>query len=284
MTEGYSIWVLEFGHVENPESGMVYGEHNKGSRRLPYGYVYVRGNGHHALIDVGCDYSELARRYNVMNWRPPAVVLAEVGARPEDIDTVFVTHAHYDHFGNTQAFPNATFYMQARELTEWVRAIALPAQQTYMNFGLDPEDILRAVDLARTGRLKLVEGDVEDVLPGINLWAAHDSHTFGSMFVDVQGESPTARYIMAGDNVYVYENIEGVDRDGVIRPVGLAVNTVGCIRSIVHMLDVVGQETKRILPVHEDRLPQVFPSRTSTENLAISEVHLRRGDTSYMAS
>ena len=50
------------------------------------------------------------------------------------------------------------------------------------------------------------------MLPGVNLWAAHDTHTWGSMFVDVQaGRDETTRFVLSGDAVYVYENIVGIN-------------------------------------------------------------------------
>ena len=42
--------------------------------------------------------------------------LARHGVKPEDIDTVVLTHLHYDHVGNNELFPNATFIVQKDEL------------------------------------------------------------------------------------------------------------------------------------------------------------------------
>lgn len=288
MSDGYSIWVLEYGHVlEYAESGIVYGQHNKGTRKMPYGYVFLKGNGRNIMVDVGFDNSayggELARQFGVVAWQSPTTVLAEIGVAPEDIDTVIVTHAHFDHFGNVSAFPNATFYLQERELTKWVWALTLPREQQFFTIGIDPDDVLRGVELAKNGRLRTVSGDVHDLLPGINVWAAYDTHTFGCMFVDVQaGDDEDTRFVLAGDNVYAYENIEGVDKDGVIRPVGLSINTANGVFSIAQMIDLVGGRIKQIIPVHENRLPDVYPSRETKHGLHVTEVHLAKGNASYV--
>jgi glyoxylase-like metal-dependent hydrolase (beta-lactamase superfamily II) len=112
----YSIWVLEYAYAKKfHKSGVLYGAHNEGHVRLPYCYTVIRGNGHVAMVDVGYnnkDYGKaIADGLALENWRSPRAVLAEVGLTPEDVDSVFISHAHFDHFGNVGDFPKATFYI-----------------------------------------------------------------------------------------------------------------------------------------------------------------------------
>ncbi len=52
--------------------------------------------------------------------------LALLGVRPEDIDTILLTHAHLDHIGGlltaagTPAYPNATVFLPSRESAYWL--------------------------------------------------------------------------------------------------------------------------------------------------------------------
>jgi glyoxylase-like metal-dependent hydrolase (beta-lactamase superfamily II) len=71
-----------------------------------------------------------------------------------------------------------------------------------------------------------VDGDLEDVLPGIDLHLAADTHTYGSMYVTVRNdgarESADA-FILAGDLIYTYDNLTGLDKDDPqLVPIGLA--------------------------------------------------------------
>ena len=168
----YSIWVLEYSYVANyHKSGVLYGAHNQGHVKLPYCYALIKGNGHVAMVDVGYNDKEygkhLGDKFGVENWRSPEQVLKGVGLSPADVDTVFISHAHFDHFGNVEDFPNATFYIQEREIAKWVWAMSLPDRMRWMMIAVDPGDILRGVDLARQKRLVCVDGAMADVLPGI---------------------------------------------------------------------------------------------------------------------
>ena len=53
----YSIWVLEYAYVPSYHvSGIVYGAHNQGYRKLPYCYVLIKGKD----IDCNCHGSKFS--------------------------------------------------------------------------------------------------------------------------------------------------------------------------------------------------------------------------------
>ena len=291
----YSIWVLEYAHVPNHVvGGLIYGAHNQGFRKVPYCYVLIKGQNHVAMVDVGYNHKEfgahLADQYGATNWHPPATVLGECGVRPEDVDTVFITHAHFDHFGNVEDFPNATFYIQEREIAKWVWAMSLPERMQYLMVAVDPGDVLRGVGLAQKRRLVAVDGDKEDVLPGVDLHAAFDTHTFGSMWVSGRndGKQPSDDcWVFGGDLVYVYENVEGdgtlVGVDKLYNPIGFAVGSqMNLILTTEQMMKTVHYEKRRLVPVHEERVKEEFPSRITKAGLRISEICLASGDRSLV--
>lgn len=274
----YSIWVLEYAYVPDyPRSSVLYGAHNTGTVKLPYAYVVLKSADRVAMIDVGYNYAaygkQLADRFGVVNWHDPATVLAEIGVSPAEVTDILVTHAHFDHFGNTDAFPHATFYLQRRELEKWLWSLTLPPQFSSLNVATDPDDVLRAAGLALDGRLRLIDGDTEAVLPGVDLFAAPDTHTFGSQFVRVGNGDGGDPWIFAGDLRYVFENITGIDDDGVYVPVGLASGSqLNLLTTTDRMMQLVDGEERRIIPIHEARLGRVFPSRTTTAGLQVVEI------------
>jgi len=285
----YSIWVLEYSYVTNyHKSGVLYGAHNQGFVKLPYCYALIKGNGRVAMVDVGYnnkDYGKhLADKFGVENWRSPQTVLGEIGLSPSEVDTVFITHAHFDHFGNVEDFPKATFYIQEREIAKWVWAMALPDRMRWMNVAVDPGDIVRGVDLARQHRLVTIDGAKQDVLPDIDLHAAFDSHTYGSMWVTVRNGKEDS-WVLAGDLVYVFDNIEGsgaaVDVETLYVPVGLAVGSqTNLVLATEEMMKQVNYEARRVIPIHEERLKDRFPSRITKDGLRITEICLADGEKS----
>ena len=283
----YSIWAMEYDHVPNYHlSGLIYGAHNQGYRRLPYCYIVIKGGAHVALVDVGYNhkaYGEiLANTYGVRNWHPPTEVLSEIGLKPADVTHIFITHAHFDHMGNIEDFPNATFYLQERELSKWVWAMSLERRFRWLMLGIDPGDIMRAVDLGRQGRLMCVDGDREDVLPGIDLHAAFDTHTWGSMWVRVRNDSAENAWVFCGDLAYTMENLRGDNpKDPQYIPVGLATGSqFNLIMATEAMVKAAGGDCTRVIAGHEDRLKEMYPSRLTGANLSVTEIALADGEPS----
>jgi glyoxylase-like metal-dependent hydrolase (beta-lactamase superfamily II) len=292
----YSIWVLEYSYVMRfPKSAVLYAAHNEGVLKLPYCYTVIKGNGHVAMFDVGHMNKGFGKEFGeslgVENWHSPQEVLAEIDLKPEDVDTILISHSHFDHFGNVEDFPKATFYIQEREISKWVSALALPERMRFLLTGIDPMDILRGVDLARTRRLVCVDGHMTDVLPGIDLHPAYDTHTFGSMWVAIRNDGMTNSqdtWVLAGDLAYQFENFGDTGAGGApvgrFIPVGLATGSQqNLILTTEEMVKATGNETRRLIPPHEERLKDRFPSRITKHGLRVTEVCLADNAKSMVA-
>ena len=237
----YSIYVLEYGYVpEYDKSGVIYGAHNEGYVKLPYCYAVIKGKDWAAMVDVGYndkDYGAvMANNFKVENWHPAATVLAECGVTPEQVGHVFISHAHFDHMGSIAKFPDARLHMQKREMLSWIEAMALPQQFGFLTAIIDPDNLRSAFDASVEHRLNLVDGDVDNLLPGLHVKLG-EGHTLGQQFVVI--DAPKGKLVISGDCIYARRNICGHNHDGVYVPLA---NGIGSVWEQLKTIDRINKE------------------------------------------
>jgi N-acyl homoserine lactone hydrolase len=280
----YSIWVVEYARVKEFARGILaYGQWNTGTIVAPYCYAVLKGEGHIAVIDTGYNHVELgktlAESYGVSDWQPADVVLKRIGIDPAEVDTMILTHNHFDHAGGVEMFPNADVYIQEREVSKYLWASTLPDRLQWLTSATDPDLMLWLVNRMKNGKLKLLSGETE-VLPGVCAIAAHDTHTAGSQYVTIENDRD-GKWLMAGDNCYVYENFTGAYDDGRFTPIGLIFGSVErCVLTMEEMWQYVGQDVTRIVPFHEEKIWGTFPTRQFDDTLHVAELSLAAGETS----
>lgn len=286
----YSIWILEYAWVpEAATSSLVYGRHNAGTEKLPYAYTLVKGNGRLILLDCGLNQAghgaTFIKKYGVSAWAHPREVLAEVGVTPEEVTDCILTHAHFDHMGGLDLFPNAKFYIQSHELASWVSVMAMDRRYRWLLNAIDTGDMIYAVQLARDGRLIGVDGDVDDLFPGIDLRLARDTHTAGSQYIVIRNDgqrNSADSFVYTGDLLYRHENLHGgTPDDPEFVPVGYALGSqTNLMFATDAILKAAGGEMARVLIPHEGAMTTLYPSRVASHGHYIVEVALAAGETS----
>ena len=199
----YEVYAIRYATLPDfPVAGLVAGADQ--TRKLDIAMLIwlVRGNGKNILVDSGFYRPQFFKVWNVKDYTKPAETLQRVGLKPEDITDVIISHLHWDHADGADLFPNARIWIQKDEL-QYYAGEAWQSRRTHG--GIDPDDVLALVKLNTQGRVGLVNGDAQEILPGITCYTG-GKHTYASQFVGVNTAGGTV--VLASDNMYLYENLE----------------------------------------------------------------------------
>jgi len=199
----YEIYAIRYAMLpEFPVAELVAGA--DGGRKLDIAMMVwlVKGNGHNILVDCGFYHDHFFKEWKVSDFVKPSEALRPVGLKPEDITDIVITHMHWDHSDGMDLFPNARIWIQKDEL-QYYAGEAWQGKETHG--GIDPEDVLTLVKLNTLGRVGMVSGDAQEILPGVICYTG-GRHTYASQYVGVNASVGTV--VLASDNMYLYENLE----------------------------------------------------------------------------
>jgi N-acyl homoserine lactone hydrolase len=127
--------------------------------------------------------------------------IGDLGLRPADIKYVAVSHAHFDHAGQVDDFPNATLIIQRAELD--AMADTKKASGHYIDASLFSTHIAGK----KLTRVKAVDGDVDLFGDGTLKTIATPGHTPGSMALLLNLKN-AGYYVLSGDQWHFTENYQ----------------------------------------------------------------------------
>jgi glyoxylase-like metal-dependent hydrolase (beta-lactamase superfamily II) len=207
-----------------------------------------RGGGHTILFDSGFHRDTFTKAFPMQDYLRPDQAVATAGVKPEDVTDVIISHAHWDHMGGIDLFPKATVWIQHDEY----RYYTGEAWQKGGNHGgIDPLDVMELVKLNTEHRLRFVEGDDAEILPGIRAYTG-SRHTYDSQYLCIAGH-PT--WVLASDNAYFYLNLTQHLASATFSDADHAAN----IAQQKRMAELAGSP-ERVVPGHDILQFQKFPT------------------------
>jgi glyoxylase-like metal-dependent hydrolase (beta-lactamase superfamily II) len=252
QTQGWEIYVVEYARSkEQPWVDLISGMWGDGVVDLPFSFILARRDGRNVLVDTGFmqDDHSFSQKFGIPYWVSPLRMLAELGVEPGAVSDIFVTHAHFDHMGSIAEFPAARIYIQKSELLSWYEAIALPKRFSHLTAIIDPDNLRTALDASIEHRVTMIDGDKNDVLPGIHVRLG-SGHTIGQQFILF--DTAAGRRVISGDCVYSRRQLTGHNNDGVYVPLNNAVGSVWeQLKSIDKMNDEIGGDLSKLVVLHD---------------------------------
>ena len=200
----YEAFAVRFGILPAfPVAGLVAGADRARRLDIPVMVWLLKGtNGRIVLVDSGFHRQKFIDQWKPREYRTPAAAVAAAGVNPEAVSDIVISHAHWDHVDGADLFPNATIWIQ-REEYRYYTGEAWHARNTHG--GVDADDMQALLKINMEGRLRFVEGDDQEIIPGIRCYTG-GKHTWASQYVSARTAAGTA--VFTSDNVYLYENLE----------------------------------------------------------------------------
>jgi glyoxylase-like metal-dependent hydrolase (beta-lactamase superfamily II) len=252
QSKRYDVYAFRFASTfpNWPISNWVDKGPQNDSVQIDFMIWLIKGNGRNILVDAGFlnDIPD-AKEFSVVNYVRPDSTLLKLGLRPTDITDIILSHPHWDHIDGIDLFPNAQVWMQQDDFYYYVGAAW---QKGGVAGGFNKRDVRKIIDKNLAGKLTLVNGDNQEIMPGIKVFTG-SRHTANSQYVLV--ETGTNKVILASDNIWVYYSLEHMlpaSAGGTFDPEGY-VNAMKRMKTLV-------TDPRFIIPGHDGKIFSNFPA------------------------
>lgn len=237
----YRVYAIRYASIPFRVAGLIAGADT--SRRLNLAmmvWLLQGSDGHDILVDAGFHRADMVRRYHPTDYLPPDSTVMRAGVAPDQIRDLIVSHVHWDHLDGIDLFPAARIWIQREEFDHH-----LDSAGTVKDRMIDAGDAKVLAQIAREGRVELIDGDAKEIMPGITVYTG-GKHTFASQYVGVRTKEGTV--VIASDNMYLYENLS------THRPIAQTLDSLSNLRAQARMTTIAASPSL-IVPGHD---PEVF--------------------------
>jgi glyoxylase-like metal-dependent hydrolase (beta-lactamase superfamily II) len=213
---------------------------------MAYYFWVLRAGGETILVDTGFDPAVGARRGRTC-LLAPVDALRRLGIEPESVTAIIVTHLHYDHIGNLDAFPHASLVVPRRELEFWTGPHANRFQ-----FGshVESSEVALLEQARAAGRVRLTAG-IEEIVDGITVHSV-GGHSPGQLVTVVS--SLGGDVVLASDAVHFYEEFE------LDRPFAIIADLEQMYAAYDLLHELVAAPGAVLIPGHDPEVLARFPA------------------------
>ena len=242
----FEVFTVRYGVSRDFKvSSLAVGADPSRTTDVPFMFWVLKNRGdRNILVDAGCYRGPDFEKWKLSDFIKPSIAIGTVGLQPDQITDIIITHIHWDHMNGVDLFPKARVWIQRDEFDHYVDAGGKPRFDA-----IGSDDAAMLMNLQKSGRLTLVDGDALEIIPGITVYTG-GKHTYSVQYVGVKTTAGTV--VVASDNIYMYENLEKQ------LPLGLTEDRDADLRAQARMLKIASSP-RLILPGHDPAVFERFP-------------------------
>jgi glyoxylase-like metal-dependent hydrolase (beta-lactamase superfamily II) len=247
MPQPFEVYAVRYARHSGRRAreNFLGGDDHDGFMPLDYFVWALKGPAGTFVIDSGFD--EAAARTRRREFiRCPGEGLRTIGIEPAGVRDLIVTHMHYDHIGNADLFPQATYHVQDAEMHYCTGRCMC---DRLVSDVYDVDTVTAMVRKVYAGRVQFHDGEAE-LAPGLSVHKI-GGHTRGLQVVRVF--TRRGWLVLASDASHLYANMQ----QGRPFPV---VDSVPDMLQGYRTLRRLADSAENIIPGHDPLVISQYPS------------------------
>lgn len=242
----HEIFAIRYAHHKRKAAeNFIHGDPHDVLQPLDYYVWAITGATGAIIVDTGFDAAMGEKRQREM-ISPVGDGLRALGIDPGSVETVIISHLHYDHVGNYDLFPHARYHLQDDEMAY--------ATGRYMCHGalrlpFETDDVVAMVRKLFAGRVAFHNG-TEEIVPGVTVHRI-GGHSKGLQSVRVK--TRRGYVVLAADAAHLYAHLDS----GRVFPITY---NVGEVVEGYEMLKKLASSRNHVVPGHDPLVLARYPA------------------------
>lgn len=255
-TETYEVLAVKYAEMKDRwrRDNFIMADDHDAEMPIDFFIWVIRNANRTIVVDCGFDHKEAAARGRAIT-QTPAEALKHCGVEADALETMIVSHLHFDHAGTLYDYPNARFHLQEAEMAY---ATGPCMCEGFLKAPFTVDHVCEMVKNVYSGRVLFHDGDGH-VAPGITVHKT-PGHSKGMQSIRVMTEG--GPIVLAVDTAHFYENFEKRS------PFKIVHSAEDMLKSYDRLEELADGDKTRVIPGHDPKILELYPAwKPATQGL-----------------